>query len=138
MPSFGNVSMSRLVTCHEDLQVLCKDAIKIIDFSILCGHRSTETQIALFNEGKSKLDGVTKKSKHQSNPSRAVDIMPYPGRINEISVWDEPRRFYMLAGVMIGCANKLGISITWGGDWDNDFTFSDQSFHDLPHFELRS
>ena len=33
-------------------------------------------------------------------------------------------------------ANRLGLKVRWGGDWDGDFEFKDQNFHDLPHFEL--
>ncbi len=138
MPSFGQASMGHLITCDEQLQVLCKVAIQVIDFSVIEGARTLEKQQEYFMQGKSKLDGLGRhKSKHQSIPSRAVDLMPYPGVINGVSVWDEPRRFHILAGVMLSCAQQLDIAITWGGDWDGDFVFSDQSFNDLPHFELK-
>ena len=44
----------------------------------------------------------------------------------------------MLAGAMISNADELDISIRWGGDWNGDGTLTDQTFNDLPHFELRS
>lgn len=34
-------------------------------------------------------------------------------------------------------AHKLGVRITWGGDWDGDKSFKDNKFNDLPHFEYR-
>ena len=41
------------------------------------------------------------------------------------------------AGYVQGVAEQLGIKIRWGGDWDSDFDFKDQTFNDLVHFELR-
>ena len=46
------------------------------------------------------------------------------------------KRFVDFAGYVKGVAEDLGIAIPWGGDWDGDGDFSDQRFHDLPHFEL--
>ena len=136
MPHFGRVSMANLVTCDEKIQVICKEAIHVMDFSILEGFRATEKQEEYFKQGKSKLDGVTVKSKHQSRPSRAVDIMPYPAILGGVNVWEDTRRFYMLAGVMMAVSHNLSILLRWGGDWDSDQNFTEQSFNDLPHFEL--
>lgn len=129
MYSFGKASKARLETCHPDLQRLMNEVIKLYDFSVLEGHRSLETQQKYYRDNKSKLDGVNKKSKHQSSPSLAVDIAPYP------IDWTRDR-FYFLAGLVFAKADELGIKIRWGGDWDNDKDFKDQSFDDLPHFEL--
>jgi peptidoglycan L-alanyl-D-glutamate endopeptidase CwlK len=136
MPSLGPASMANLVTCDEKIQVICKEAIHVMDFSILEGFRTTDKQEEYFKQGKSKLDGVTVKSKHQSRPSRAVDIMPYPAILGGVNVWEDTRRFYMLAGVMMAVSHSLSILLRWGGDWDSDQNFTEQSFNDLPHFEL--
>jgi peptidoglycan L-alanyl-D-glutamate endopeptidase CwlK len=45
-------------------------------------------------------------------------------------------RFYYLAGMVKERARNLNISIRWGGDWDGDYRFFDQTFYDLVHFEL--
>lgn len=37
---------------------------------------------------------------------------------------------------MFQAASTTGVKIRWGGDWDGDWIHTDQSFHDLPHFEL--
>ncbi len=37
---------------------------------------------------------------------------------------------------MLAAAHDLGIELRWGGDWDRDAEFDDQTFNDLPHFEL--
>ena len=140
MYSFGKVSKERLDTTHRDLQLVCNEVIKHIDFSILEGTRTLEQQQQYFKEGKSKLDGIAQKSKHQSLPSLAVDVAPYP-----IDFKNEDKakaRFYLLAGYFFMASEKLfeegkiNHKLRWGGDWDSDKEFKDQSFDDLPHFEL--
>lgn len=129
---FGTRSLANLETCDDRLQSICHLALtrSPIDLTVLEGHRTAERQEMLFRSGMSKLDGVTKKSRHQSDPSQAVDIAPYP------IDWDDAKRFYHVAGVIISCAHELDIPIRFGGDWDGDGSFKDQRFHDLPHFEL--
>ena len=128
MPSFGIASIARLDTCHIDLQQICELVIPNYDFSILEGFRSNARQDELFRQGKSKLRAG--ESKHNQNPSGAVDIAPYP------IDWDNTGRFYLLAGFMFQAAAGLGVTIRWGGDWDRDWDHKDQNLFDLPHFEL--
>ena len=45
-------------------------------------------------------------------------------------------RFYHFAGWVLATASRLSIPIRWGGDWDGDRDFMDQTFDDLVHFEL--
>ena len=66
MYKFGEKSLSRLKTCHPDIQVILNELIKIYDFNIIEGIRSTQRHQELFNANKSKLDGIIKKSKHQA------------------------------------------------------------------------
>jgi len=147
MYKFGKSSLEKLSTCHKDIQLILNEVIKYYDFSVLEGLRSTERQQMLFKEGKSKLDGITKKSKHQSEDgiSMAVDIMPWKNGTNAFSgkVKDK-MRFYYLMGMVRAVSQKLfddGLithKVRFGLDWDSDDIFSDQSFDDLPHFELKS
>jgi len=140
MASFGSRSRERLNSCHVDLRLICDEAIKTMDFSVLEGHRSYSKQREYYKAGRSKLDGVKKKSKHQKTPSEAVDIAPYPIDFKQVA--KSKARFYLLAGVMLQASEKLlsegkiSHKLRWGGDWDSDKEFSDQSFDDLPHFEL--
>lgn len=137
---FGKKSKKQLDTCHEDIQAICNEVIKSFDFSVLEGTRTLELQQMYFKYGKSKLDGIIKKSKHQSFPSNAVDIAPYPIDFRNKS--KAKARFYLLAGYMFQASIELyrrGLithKLRWGGDWDSDKEFEDQSFDDLPHFEL--
>jgi len=129
MPKFGNASLARLETCHPDLQKVLLKAIEDgPDFTILCGHRGQEEQDRAVAEGKSKTPWPT--SKHNTQPSVAVDIAPYP------IDWDDRNRFCILAGYVMGVAAAMGVKICWGGDWDRDYSEADERFRDLPHFEL--
>jgi len=133
MPKFGKRSLANLATCHPDLATLLDVVIQHHDCTVLEGARSDERQAELFRQGKSKLDGVTKRSKHQpiGGLSYAVDVAPWP------IDWNNRERFVYLAGIIRGHAEALGIAIRWGGDWDGDDDLKDQTFIDLPHFELR-
>ena len=128
MAEFGTSSRKKLETCHPDLMALCELVIETYDFTVLEGYRSDARQEELFRQNKSKLRAG--QSKHNNDPSLAVDIAPYP------IDWENTQRFYLLAGMMFQAAADLGLRIRWGGDWDRDWIHTDQTFHDLPHFEL--
>ncbi|MEQ8628093.1 hypothetical protein [Ekhidna sp.] len=138
---FGNTSLERLETCDQDLIYIMDYAIRYspIDFGIAEGHRSKERQKELFDEGKSRIDGVTKMGKHNFNPSLAADIYAW---VNGKASWDRDH-LNVIAGVIIAVSEMLfddGVTthrLRWGGNWDGDGeVISDQSFMDLPHFEL--
>lgn len=128
MPSFSQRSRARLITCDKRLQDLFEEVVKGFDCIILQGHRGEEEQNRYYAEGKSKLKYP--QSKHNKIPSLAVDVAPYP--VN----WSDKERFYYFAGYVKGIAQFLGIELRWGGDWDSDTHIHDQTFFDLPHFEI--
>jgi len=128
MPSFSKISKARFNTLDTKLQLILIQAIEEYDFSIIGGHRTRADQDKAYEAGRSKVQWPH--SKHNHYPSKAVDIAPYP--IN----WNDREGFVYLAGLIKGIAAAKGIKIRWGGDWDSDNDFKDQSFHDLPHFEL--
>ena len=129
MPRFGGTSKRRLDTCEKDLQLLFNEVIKEFDCSIICGHRGEKAQNEAFERGNSKAKYP--KGRHNANPSRAVDVAPYP------IDWSDRERFTYFAGFVKGVASQMGIYIIWGGDWDNDTDLKDNGFDDLFHFELR-
>lgn len=129
MPTFSETSRNRLLTAHADLQAVFNRVILYRDCMILCGHRGQAEQDEALRNGKSKLGWP--KSAHNALPSRAVDAAPYP------LDWNDLDRFRVFAGFVLGVAATMGITLRWGGDWDGDGTNRDQTFHDLPHFELR-
>jgi hypothetical protein len=62
--------------------------------------------------------------------SEAVDAAPYP------IDWNNRERFVYFAGIVIGVGAEMGIKIRWGGDWNRDNDLKNQTFFDLPHFEV--
>jgi peptidoglycan L-alanyl-D-glutamate endopeptidase CwlK len=120
MYKLGKRSLDRLEGINGDLARVVKRAIQIteIDFTVLEGMRSEERQRELVAKGASQ----TMKSLHLIG--EAVDIAPYiDGRIS----WDWPP-YYELARAMKQAAEELGVTITWGGDWE--------TFKDGPHFQI--
>lgn len=148
MAVYGNSSKRRLATVTDRLQEVFNDVIQVVDNSVLVGHRSEADQNAAYAKGASTLKWP--ESKHNSQPSRAVDAAPYPidwaplPSQEELKHWDRSdllkwakqySRFHYLAGVVLGVGFAKGVRIRWGGDWDQDDDFSDQKFDDLVHFE---
>lgn len=136
MPAFGNKSLDKLKTCHPDIQKVMLEAIKEVDFTVICGVRTPDEQFELYKQGRTlqdgkwiktgatvtNIDGKSKKSEHNYTPSRAIDIAPYP------IDWNNTKRFLDLSKVVLRVAKELGIDLDWGGDWT--------SFKDYPHYEL--
>jgi peptidoglycan L-alanyl-D-glutamate endopeptidase CwlK len=131
MAEFGEQSRSRLYTLHPELQAVLNVMIKKFDFKIISGHRGEEEQNALFNARPQRSKKKWPESKHNTEPSDGVDIAPFP------IDWTDSRRFCYLAGRVMETADRLGIRLRWGGDWDMDTEIKDHRFSDLGHFERR-
>ena len=129
MPKFGKKSKERLATCDERLQEVFNEVIQFVDCSVLEGHRSQERQDKLYDEGKTKVKYP--RGRHNSMPSRAGDVTPYPVD------WADIERQTLFAGFVLGVARSKGIKLRWGGDWDMDFQVMDNRFDDFPHFEIK-
>ena len=128
MPRFGSKSRTKLDTCDERIQILFNEVIREIDCTILEGERGEERQNFLFDSGQSKVRYPN--GKHNSSPSRAVDVAPWPiDRENR-------ERFILFAGYVLGTAKGMNIPLRWGGDWNKDWNTKDHTFFDGPHFEL--
>jgi peptidoglycan L-alanyl-D-glutamate endopeptidase CwlK len=102
--------------------------VEHFDCSIIEGHRDEVRQKEMFETGRSQVQFPS--SKHNSLPSLAADVMPYP-----IDFKDR-ERMHLFAGFVLATAKTLGIEIRWGGDWDRDTEVADNRFDDLVHFEL--
>jgi len=135
MPTFNTQSLDRLRTCHPELQVLFLEVIKYFDCTVMEGHRDQVAQEKAFLAGNTKLHYPH--GKHNSTPSMAVDVAPCP------IDWKDSQRFHLFAGFVLGVASQLRSSgmmkyaVRWGGDWDGDRQVADETFRDLPHFELK-
>ena len=121
MPHFGTNSKKHRDTCHPDLQKVLNEAIKHFDFSCIWGHRSQAQQDRIFEDGFSQVQWPN--SKHNPYPSRAFDVVPYPGGYQ-----NSDETFYLMATHILAAASLHGVRLKWGGHWKN--------FKDLAHFEL--
>lgn len=130
MPQFGKISKEKLETCHPALQQVFNEVIKSYDCTVLCGFRDREAQNEAFRTGVSKLQWPY--GEHNKSPSMAVDVVPYP------IDWKNTKRFYHFAGFVLGVAQSMGIKLRWGGDWNSNNILEDQTFFDLPHFEVEN
>ncbi len=129
MYRFGRKSREQLSTCHKDLQDLFNEVIKYVDCSVLEGHRDERTQNKYYKEGRTKVQFPM--GRHNTKPSLAVDVTPYPVD------WNDRERQTLFAGFVLGLARGMGIELRWGGDWNRNFKVKDNKFDDFPHFELR-
>jgi peptidoglycan L-alanyl-D-glutamate endopeptidase CwlK len=128
MYKFSQRSLDNLKNVDERLVKICNELIKRVDFTVIEGHRSLERQKELFDKGFSKIDGISKKGKHNYNPSLAIDIIPYKKGHNPFDGTKESEKMFNdLAIEFKKAAKELNINIAWGGDWN---------FRDLPHFQL--
>lgn len=128
MPTLGPKSLAILANAHPDLQRLFKEVGARMDITILCSHRTKEEQDAAFKAGNSKVQFPN--SKHNVLPSLAVDAAPYP------MDWKDTRRFYFYAGYVKATAERLGIKVRLGCDWNGNLDVKDDNFQDVPHVEL--
>lgn len=130
MPEFGSRSRAKLEHVHPALVEVLEDAIEVIDFSVICGHRGEDEQNEYFATGRSKKRFP--ESRHNETPSMAVDIAPWNGGID----WYDHLAFARVFGVIEACAHRRAALLRWGGDWDRDLSSTDQSFVDIGHIEL--
>lgn len=106
---------------------ICDLALQIspIDFGIPehGGLRTTEEQYQLYLGGKSKCDGHTNLSEHQSG--KALDFYAY---VDGKASWDE-YHLTQVAAAYLQAASELGYFLQWGGHFKGGW--------DKPHVQLR-
>lgn len=136
MPSFSNASRAKLESCDARLQLILNEAIQIVDFTVLVGHRGKEEQDEAFRTGKSQKQWPN--GNHNAMPSRAVDIAPWLPQVK--LDWHDLIAFGRLMGIVQAIAHRHGIKLRFGLDWDGDFRSvdrdPDEDFLDAPHIEL--
>lgn len=131
---FSNSSIGKLQTCHPNLIRLCDVVVLGWDCTVLYGHRTKEEQEKAFEEGRTMLHWPD--SMHNKLPSLAVDLAPWHSEEKPPVDWYNTDRWRSFGGFVMGIAFKMGLKVRWGGDWDGDWTFTDQRLIDLPHFGL--
>ena len=127
MPHFSERSRQRLLTCDARIITVLSDVIQHYDFSVTCGHRTDEEQARLYAQGRTEPGPIVTyampgESIHNTLPSRAVDVAPWP------IDWDNKDRFVELAGAILYAARVRGVPLEWGGHWTR--------LRDLPHFQI--
>ena len=137
MAKYSRRSLERLWTCVPELIMLFDRVILTIDCTILCGHRTEEEQNALFYADPPVTRCKWPDSEHNAVVSNAVDVAPYYARKPHVR-WSKQslRRWYFFGGIVLQAAIDLGLSVRWGGDWDGDTYVRDQTFNDLPHWQV--
>ena len=123
MFKWSKSSKNKLETCDLRLQALCNRMLaeSEFDLTITCGYRGEDEQEKAFKEGNSKAHFG--QSKHNTFPSRAVDICPCP--VN----WDSNDvRWVKMVALAYECARILNIKIRCGYFFKN--------LKDCPHIEL--
>lgn len=141
MFTFAKSSINRLGEAHPDLKLICETVKDYsgIDYDISESYRNLIRQQKLYKEGKSTIDGVHNRGKHNMVPAEAVDIYCYDGAKGSYSI----HQMTYMAGLFQAVSQQLYKSgktthiIRWGGNWDSDGEIiTDQEFDDLPHFEI--
>jgi hypothetical protein len=136
MPSFGKKSTNLLNTCDDRWIKILQEVVKYYDCTIITGHRGKEEQNKKYDEGISELRWPN--SKHNTYPSLAVDVAPWPiPKDWGEKEWKERTKFYELKAIIFYEAAKQGVKIRWGGDWNENYDYTDNKFDDLVHFELK-
>ena len=136
MPHFSKSSKRHLAQCHPDLITLFNVVIKTFDCKVICGRRGKTAQNNAFINGFSKVKYPN--SKHNSDPSMAADVIPYP------IDWEDLARMKFFAGYVLGVAQRLLVEglithqVISGLDWDADTELKDTTFKDHPHFQLKA
>ena len=136
MAKFSEISKAKLRTCHRDLQILFEYVITEYDCTVVCGHRGEQEQNEAYENGYSQLQWPN--SKHNSTPSKAVDVVPY--EVTGLD-WGKLQSAHF-AGFVLGVASRLLQNniiyhkIRCGVDWDGDNDIDDTKFWDSSHFEI--
>jgi peptidoglycan L-alanyl-D-glutamate endopeptidase CwlK len=117
MYKLSSRSLGKLEGVNPLLVDTVKRAIELtkVDFGVIFGVRSLETQKKLYESGRSQ----TMKSKHLIQPdgtAHAVDLMAYDGSDPswEIVMYDD------IADAMKAAAKETGAKIRWGAAWTVD------------------
>lgn len=149
-------SSSQLGTCHPHLQLLFHRVLGRRDHTILCGRRTRNAQQLAYDTHHSKVQwpnsphncALPNGDDDTSGISMAVDLAPYPIDWGDTGTPEQNRkalaRFYEFHGyvrreweLIREEIPAIDYDLTWGGDWDGDLDFSDQTFDDLVHWQLK-
>ena len=125
---FSKSSKAREETCHPLIQDWLNEIIKWRDCTVAWGHRGEKDQNEMFAKGLSRCKYP--ESKHNTDPSLAVDVYPYAnGRMINGDKEGDDVLIDRFIGFAQGVAAIRGIPIKSASEWE-DFK------GDLGHWEL--
>lgn len=140
MIKFSARSLGNLEGVHPKLVRVVKRAAEMAeaaeDFMVIEGVRTLARQKELYAQGRTKPGTkvtwtlTSNHFKQRDGYGHAVDMVPYPVD------WNNTARFNRLAELMFEAAEKEGVKIRWGADWDQDGKPRERGETDSPHFEL--
>ncbi len=142
--TYGTSSRAKLATCHDELVLVMGEALKMtplsIDITIVHGFRDKATQNGIdprFTNARWPASYHNAEDDDGTPCSDAVDFAPYITLRNGKKgiPWTDVKLFSYVAGIIQAAASKLGIAITWGGDFDRDGSTEDQTLADVGHIQ---
>lgn len=132
---FSKKSLEQLDTVDPRLKALAIQVLSVspIDFTIVQGRRTVAQSAQNIKNGTSFLSDPSK-SKHVTG--EAIDFAPY---VNGKLDWDDREKFWTIAKLFKQEAEKMGIKVRLGADWNGNGSYKDEvqrgSF-DGGHIEL--
>lgn len=141
---YGAGSEAKLAMCHDELVLVMAEALKMtpaaIDITIVWGFRNKAEQNGIdprFTTKRWPASYHNAEDEYGNPCSDAIDFAPYITLRNGKKgiPWTDVKLFSYVAGIIQAAAAKLGIEITWGGDFDRDGSTEDQTLADVGHIQ---
>lgn len=119
---FSKKSLAQLDTVDPRLKALAIQVLSIspIDFTIVQGRRTVAQSAQNIKNGTSFLSDPSK-SKHVTG--EAIDFAPY---VNGKLDWDDREKFWTIAKLFKQEAEKIGIKVRLGADWNGSGSYKDE------------
>ncbi len=121
-------SIIKLQRVDPRLVALVEAVHQIFPCFVVDGYRDEHEQNMEVLKGTSNLKYPD--SKHNSDPSLAVDLAPLPYAPDNI------KQLLYFAGYVMAVGSSHGLKLRWGGDWKMRQDPSRNAPQDLFHFEL--
>ncbi len=119
---FSKKSLAQLDTVDPRLKALAIQVLSVspLDFTIVQGRRTVAQSAENIKNGTSFLSDPSK-SKHVTG--EAIDFAPY---INGGIDWNNRENFWTIAKLFKQEAEKMGIKVRLGADWNNSGSYKDE------------
>jgi len=133
MNAWGKQSKKHRQSIDHRLNAVSDRVLKLRDHSIIEGHRPEKEQNAAFNATPQRSKIKWPDGKHNSIPSKALDMQPHPMPEDDDTLRED---LSYIAGLYVGIGSEMGLTLRWGGDFDMDGETADNRWDDLFHLEI--